>query len=303
MVLRAVASLTHETMSDEPECRVASSASPYPVPPPVLQAISSMQARYFEPITLTDLASEVFVSPFHFSRVFARATGVTPGRFLTAVRLFEAKRLLLTTSLTVSDIVCSVGYSSVGTFTSRFTQAVGMTPTQYRDPEVGEVLVAVAPHFQRLPSLHTLRDTGYNCSSLRVGTGVITARIEMPKGAAPADVLVGVFADDIPQSSPVAFGGMAGAGSGEVTIPGVPEGEWTVLAVAAHAPGTPGTTFSVGTLASRVTVGCHGRVRATFAMREPRPIEPPFAVTLAERPTPLAGRSGLPRRPYLRAVA
>src|SRR5439155_19448265 len=127
--------------------------------------------RYFEPITLSALAAEVYVSPFHFSRIFARATGVTPGRFLTAVRLFEAKRLLLTTSLTVSDIVCSVGYSSVGTFTSRFARAVGMTPTQYRDPEVGELLVASAPHFQRLPSLPALRDAGRNCTSLRVGTG------------------------------------------------------------------------------------------------------------------------------------
>ncbi len=88
----------------------------------VQRTIESMHARYSEPITLADLASEVFVSPFYFSRIFAKATGVTPCRYLTAVRLFEAKRLLLTTGMTVSDIVCSVGYSSVGTFTSRFTR-------------------------------------------------------------------------------------------------------------------------------------------------------------------------------------
>jgi len=55
----------------------------------------------------------MFVSPFHFSRIFAKTVGLTPGRYLTALRLFEAKRLLLSTSLTVSDVVCSVGYSSV----------------------------------------------------------------------------------------------------------------------------------------------------------------------------------------------
>ena len=123
----------------------------------------------------------MFVSPFHFSRMFAKATGVTPGRYLTAVRLFEAKRLLLTTSLTVSDIVCSVGYSSVGTFTSRFTRAVGMTPTQYREPEVGELLVALAPNFRGLPSLRTLRAAGRGCASLRSGDGVINGRMEMPR--------------------------------------------------------------------------------------------------------------------------
>ncbi|MFD1151045.1 helix-turn-helix domain-containing protein, partial [Saccharothrix hoggarensis] len=122
----------------------------------VRQAIACMHENYRETITLGRLAAEVFVSPFHFSRVFAKATGITPGRYLTAVRLFEAKRLLLTTSLTVSDIVCSVGYSSTGTFTSRFTRAVGMTPTQYRDPRVDEMLVALSPNLRRLPALPVL---------------------------------------------------------------------------------------------------------------------------------------------------
>lgn len=303
VVLRPIASTMDGDLLDRPASGALLSSPAQPVPPAVLQAISSMHARYYDPITLTGLAAEVFVSPFHFSRIFSRATGVTPGRFLTAVRLFEAKRLLLTTSLTVSDIVCSVGYSSVGTFTSRFARAVGMTPTQYRDPEVGEVLVAIAPHFQRLPSLPALRGAGHSCASLRAGTGTITARVEMPRGSAPADVLVGVFADAIPQSGPVAFGGMANARSGELTIHGVPDGEWTVMAVAAHSPGTSAATFSIGTLGSRVVVGPHERVRVGLGMRAPLATDPPIAITLAAKPAPLVSRMTSPQRPYLRAVA
>jgi AraC-like DNA-binding protein len=273
------------------------------VPPAVLRAISAIHERYFDPITLADLAAEVYVSPFHFSRIFAKATGVTPGRFLTAVRLFEAKRLLLTTSLTVADIVCSVGYSSVGTFTSRFTRAVGMTPTQYRDPGVNDLLVAVAPHLCRMPPVHLLREAGRSCASIRVGDGTITARFTSPTGAAPAQVLVGVFADAVPQSGPVAFGGLAGARAGELTIHGVPDGRWTVMAIAEHAAGTPESTFSVATLPDAVRVAPHGRSFVSLGLRAPKPVDPPIAVTLAGKPAPHTARRSPGSRDYLRAVA
>jgi AraC-like DNA-binding protein len=253
--------------------------------PAVLQAIQAMHKRYFDSITLTELAAEVFVSPFHFSRIFAKATGVTPGRYLTAVRLFEAKRLLLTTSLTVSDVVCSVGYSSVGTFTSRFTRAVGMTPTQYREPEVSELLVALAPSFRRLPPLQLVRSAGRGCASLRHGDGVINGRIEMPRGAPPANVLVGVFSDPVPQCGPVAFTGRMNTGSTDIEIHNVPDGDWVVMAIAEHAPGTPAASFSLATLRSPVPVRAARPVYVPLTMRAPRPIDPPIAITLAGRPS------------------
>lgn len=273
-----------------------------PLQPAVLQAISSMHARYFDPITLGDLASEVFISPFHFSRIFTKATGVTPGRYLTAIRLFEAKRLLLTTSLTVSDIVCSVGYSSVGTFTSRFSRAVGMTPTQYREPEVAEMLVALAPDFQRLPSLEALRSAELGCASLRGGTGRITVRVETPRGAGPASVLIGLFADSIPQCGPVAFGGAANLLTGDIEIPSVPEGRWTVIAAAEHA-GPAGSTFSMGTLPGRVDISEHGRIHLRMPMRRLQPTDAPIAITLAGGTTPTGTRMTMPAPAYLRAVA
>ncbi|MFJ6195029.1 helix-turn-helix domain-containing protein [Micromonospora sp. NPDC092111] len=62
-----------------------------------------MRARFYDRISFREIASEVLVGPFHFTRAFAQEAGLTPGRFLTSIRLFEAKRMLLTTSMTVSE--------------------------------------------------------------------------------------------------------------------------------------------------------------------------------------------------------
>lgn len=301
MMLRSITAVGHGSEFDAPAREPALERVDKSVRPAVLQAISSIRERYFEPITLADLASEVFVSRFHFSRMFADATGVTPGRFLTAVRLFEAKRLLLTTSLNVSDIVCSVGYSSVGTFTSRFSRAVGMTPTQYREPQVAELLVAISPTLRRLPPLRTLRAAGRNCASLQSGTGELAIQLDLPSGSAPADTLVGLFADPVPQCGPVAFTGMANMHSAELTINGAPAGQWTAIAVAQHQPGTAGPRFSIAY--STVHVAPHGRSATRIALRAPAPTDAPIAITLASKQSPFTQRMLADARPHLRAVA
>lgn len=265
----------------------------------VQRAIGTMHQRYHEPITLTDLAAEVFVSPFHFSRIFAKATGVTPGRYLTAVRLFEAKRLLLTSSLTVSDIVCTVGYSSVGTFTSRFTRAVGMSPSQYREPQVRDLLLAIAPHFQHLPSLEALRDAGRGCAGKPRGNASITARIDLPGDRPPGDLLVGVFAESIPQCGPVAFTGLQRTRSATVTLENVPPGRWLVLAAAEHAAPDRGSVLSFGALRQPITVTGDESQSVWVRARALRPTDPPIAITLAARgdrpdsPGAGAGRAGV----------
>src|SRR5204863_6766090 len=79
-----------------------------------------------------DLASVAYLSPSHFQRVFHRLIGIPPGEFLSALRLQAARRLLLTTSLSVTDICFEVGYNSIGSFTSRFTHLVGLPPRLLR---------------------------------------------------------------------------------------------------------------------------------------------------------------------------
>jgi AraC family transcriptional regulator len=99
----------------------------------IKQAVELMEERYPEPLTLDDMASAAVMSKFHFIRIFRGVVGVTPGRYLGAVRIQEAKRLLRTTPLNVSDVAVGVGYCSTGSFTRRFSESVGCSPIQYRN--------------------------------------------------------------------------------------------------------------------------------------------------------------------------
>jgi AraC family transcriptional regulator len=252
------------------------------VPPSVLAAIELINRRYDEPLTMSRLAAEVYVSPFHFCRIFARATGITPGRYLTAVRLFEAKRLLLTSELTVSDIVCTVGYSSVGTFTTRFTAATGMSPSQYRDPRVRDLLLAIAPHFRRLPAPQALREAGAGGEGAAAPGGAhLSVRMEIPAGLRPADVVVGVFGDAVPQRGPVAFQGIQDTGPVTLALDSVPPGRWHVIAAAEHRGPGGEAEMSFGALRSPVWMGAGEEVPIRLRIRALRPTDPPIAITFA----------------------
>lgn len=83
-------------------------------------------------LTVTDLADHLGYSPFHFARLFRQRTGITPGQFLTALRLDTAKRLLLNNDDAVIDIAAAVGFESLSSFSRRFRSVVGVNPGQLR---------------------------------------------------------------------------------------------------------------------------------------------------------------------------
>ncbi|MEV4315281.1 AraC family transcriptional regulator [Actinocrispum sp. NPDC049592] len=91
-----------------------------------------MDREYASPLVLDDLARAAGCSRFHFVRSFRTAYGHTPGRYLTLRRIERAKDLLRSVNLTVTEICMLVGFSSLGSFSSRFTEVVGMSPTEYR---------------------------------------------------------------------------------------------------------------------------------------------------------------------------
>jgi AraC family transcriptional regulator len=257
------------------------------VPHAVLRAIELMSERYSEPLTMNELAASVFVSTFHFSRIFAKATGVTPGRYLTAVRMVEAKRLLLTTTMTVSDIVCTVGYSSVGTFTTRFTQAVGMSPARYRDPQVHDMLLAIAPRFQHLPSPDVLEEPcSAHVARRQASDATVRARVELPAGGT-THLVIGVFDESVPQCAPVAWTSVRRTGTDTVTIPAVPAGRWHVLAAAESVGDRGERTLSVAARRP-ITVGGDAESHVRLRMRPLLPIDPPFAISLAGGDDPIA---------------
>src|ERR1700729_3352013 len=96
------------------------------------RAIRFIYERYSEPLSLADIANSAILSRFHFCRTFRDATGVTPGRFLSAIRIYQAKRLLLNTRMNVTEIAFAVGYNSLGSFSNHFTDSVGIAPGRFR---------------------------------------------------------------------------------------------------------------------------------------------------------------------------
>jgi AraC-like DNA-binding protein len=89
--------------------------------------------HYAEPLDLDAMAEAAHVSRYHFARSFAETYGETPVRYLTRRRIERAQDLLRSANLTVTEICMIVGFSSLGSFSSRFRELVGETPTEYRD--------------------------------------------------------------------------------------------------------------------------------------------------------------------------
>ena len=105
-----------------------------PVPPArhLLRAKDLVDARYREPLNVPALARAAHLSAAHFSREFRRAFGETPHQYLLTRRLERAAALLRNTDRTVADICLAVGLTSVGSFTTSFGRAFGLSPTAYR---------------------------------------------------------------------------------------------------------------------------------------------------------------------------
>jgi AraC family transcriptional regulator len=158
----------------------------------VSRSIRHMHENLSQAHPLPSLARSALLSPFHFHRVFRQRTASTPARFLAALRMAEAKRLLADTTMNVTDICMHVGYSSLGTFITQFTRLVGMSPRRFRrliepvaDQPIDTVFAAIRPALTA-PAI----------------VQVTVAVTGGPAGAALA--VVGCFPSGIPQEQPAA---------------------------------------------------------------------------------------------------
>src|ERR687886_3007838 len=88
--------------------------------------------EYAQPLDVDALARDAHMSPGHFSRQFRLAYGESPYSYLMTRRIERAMALLRRGDLSVTEVCFAVGCSSLGTFSSRFTELVGMTPSAYR---------------------------------------------------------------------------------------------------------------------------------------------------------------------------
>jgi AraC family transcriptional regulator len=186
----------------------------------VERAITAMHDRLGEPVTLDDMAKAAMFSKFHFTRVFQRATGLSPGRFLSAIRLQRAKQLLVSTDLNVADISFLVGFNSVGTFSSRFSRSVGMSPSQYRKQG------GFATHLpDPAPPQYSESAPDTPASSVE---GVVRAHSANQQEEHGGPVFVGLFPGRLPEGTPVRSTLLERPGCYQLQR--VPEGSWYVHA-------------------------------------------------------------------------
>ena len=97
---------------------------------------------YAEPLDVESLAAVAGLSKYHFLRLFRATYGLTPGEYVSQRRIERAQDLLRATGLSVTEVCFAVGFSSLGSFSSRFKTVVGETPSQFQ----ARYAVAGAPH-------------------------------------------------------------------------------------------------------------------------------------------------------------
>lgn len=185
----------------------------------VERVITNARERLCEPISLQDMSRVAYISTFHFNRVFHQITGLPPAKFINAMRLDEAKRLLLNTERSITDISFEVGYNSLSTFTRRFTERVGLGPREFR-----YLAERITPLSVESLCAHYAELTGR--ASLHAS---VEGFVDSPK---PADgpIFVGLFPTHIPQSRPA--GGALLTSPGAFRIGPVPDGTYHLLAAA-----------------------------------------------------------------------
>lgn len=182
------------------------------------EAIAYIHRHIDEPLPLSRLAGHAAYSTYHFTRIFKEKIGLSPLHYVSALRLQKAKDLLLRTNLSIRDIGLEIGQQSLGTFTTRFTERVGVTPSEFRNS------AQRADSFLR--SLQMLDDWRSHLPDSYPNAQIEgTVRAERPFEGV---VLIGLFAKPIPEGRPL-YGTLISS-LGDFCLPNVRPGTYYLMA-------------------------------------------------------------------------
>jgi AraC-like DNA-binding protein len=185
----------------------------------VERVIQTMHSYLAEPLSLEDMADIACLSPFYFNRVFHQRIGIPPGEFLATLRLNAAKKLLLTTRLSVTEICFSVGYNALGSFTTRFTQLVGVPPRRLRHL-AGNQPVNLSAIQRRVVERASLR----SFSPWQISGQIYSSR------PVQGTIFIGLFPKPIPQGRPVTCTLLTAPGP--FRLEPIPAGRWYLMVAA-----------------------------------------------------------------------
>ena len=181
-------------------------------------SLQYIQEHLMEPITLEEISHQAGYSPYHFTRLFKSHMGIPLFYYVSALRMQKAKDLLLHTDFTIRDIALEVGHQSLGTFTTRFTEKVGISPAAFRQTRTEGRRVLEKLH--ELSKKNALIDSSSRQCSI---TGTVEAVIHY-QGV----VLAGLFPKPIPEGMPL-YGTLATL-PGEFCLSGIQPGIYYLMA-------------------------------------------------------------------------
>ncbi|GEB34071.1 hypothetical protein BPA01_36510 [Brevibacillus parabrevis] len=238
------------------------------------EVISYIHRHLDEPLPLSRLASHVAYSQYHFARIFKERIGLSPLYYVSSMRLQKAKDLLLRTNMSVRDIGLEIGQQSLGTFSTRFTEKVGISPSEFRE--------SAHRADDQLRTLQLLSDwsmaRSFAETKLRI-SGTVTA-------AAPFHgvILIGLFAKPIPEGLPL-YGTLLPS-LGDFCFTGVAPGTYYLMATSVDW-GTQAIDFLLphSTLRTRskkpIIVTSNNTVpHQQVTLYEPHPDDPPILISL-----------------------
>jgi len=240
----------------------------------VERVVAEMRERVDETLSLRAMAEIAHLSPYHFARTFRRVTGIPPGEFLAALRLQRAKELLLSTDLSASEVCYEIGYASLGTFTSRFTQLVGVSPGRMRLlPEELSAALEGAAGAKGPPIPSEPGNTG------------VAFRLR-GDGLSGSWIFAGLFPGALPQRRPVA--GWLLDAPGVYRLGPIPDGSYHLMAAALPRSEDPldlllpGSTLRVGCGSGPPLLTRGGGISGVVEveMRPPRTTDPPVLLAL-----------------------
>jgi len=246
----------------------------------IAPVVEYIHEKLDDSLTLEKLARHAGYSPYHFAHLFKAHMGLPPLYFIAALRLQRAKHLLLHTDFTIRDIALEVGQQSLGTFTTRFRERVGVTPAVFRRS---------APHaIDPLPALQKLaHPTSDNPSGLSQPAASPHCTIGGTIGTSvPFEgvALVGLFPRPIPEGIPQ-YGTLVSPPA-TFCLSGVKPGTYYLMATAvAWNMSSEGILLTQKTLRTRYHSPIQVHPRRSFYPLEvtlypPRLDDPPILISL-----------------------
>jgi len=238
----------------------------------ILRVLPFMRERLTEEIDLRQLAEVAIMSPYHFLRTFRELTGVPPVRFLGVLRIEVAKRLLIETDESILDICQRVGYTSLGSFSTRFAEVVGLPPGRFR--QLGQAF------YNDLPALMQV----VSSCPLAPGAPVLAASVE--RQHPDQVVFTGLFSTPIPQGRPMSCAVLLERDQRDFRVAAPRSGTAFLFAVAMDADTAP-VDLLVGGSAVRA-VGASGPLSfdqgppqgQVLRLRSREPLDPPMLLAL-----------------------